>query len=94
MPVNWDEFEKKIDSIIEKSAKATDERLASEISSLTRMTDDEVLELFPDSVDIKKLAKLMKIVKSAQKRNIKIEKIVSNAEEFGGIILTLLGKFV
>ncbi len=94
MPVNWEEFEKKIDSIVEKSANATDERLASEISSLTRMTNDEVLELFPDPADVKKLTKLMKIINSAEKRNIKVNNMISNAEEFGGIILTLLGKFV
>lgn len=34
----------------------------------------------------------MKIVLSADGRNKKIDKIVSNAEDFGGIILTLLGK--
>jgi len=32
-------------------------------------------------------------VKSAGDRNAKINTIVSNAEEFGGVILTLLGKF-
>jgi hypothetical protein len=57
------------------------------------MTDEEVQELFPDPADVKKLAKLMKIVQSAEARNTKINNIVSNAEEFGGIILTLLAKF-
>ena len=34
------------------------------------------------------------VLRSALDRNDKVNKIVSNAEEFGGIILTLLGKFV
>jgi hypothetical protein len=94
MPVNWDEFDGEIDSIIEESADATDDRLASRISSITRMTDEEVQELFPNPADAKKLTELMKIVKSSEDRNNKINRIVSNAEEFGGIVLTILQKFV
>jgi len=93
MPVNWDEFDNEIDDIIDSSAKATDEKLASKISSITRMTDDEVKELFPDPADVKKLTALLKIVKSADDRNTKINKIVNNAEQFGGIVLSLVGKF-
>ncbi len=92
MPVNWDELDSEIDSIIDNSADTTDERLASRISSLTSMTDEEVQELFPKPADVKKLAELMKIVKSAEDRNTKINNIVTNAEKFGGIVLTLLGK--
>jgi hypothetical protein len=93
MPVDWEEFDREIDSIIESSAGATDNKLASHISSITRMTDEEVLEMFPDSADVKKLTKLMKIVKSGENRNVQINRIVSNAEEFGGIVLALLQKF-
>ena len=93
MPVNWDEFDNEIDDIIDKNVKTTDEKLASRISSITRMTDDEVKELFPDPADVKKLTELLKIVKSADDRNTKINKIVNNAEQFGGIVLSLIGKF-
>lgn len=93
MPINWDEFDNEIDTIIAESADETDQKLASKISSITRMTDDEVKELFPDAADVKKLAELMKVVKSSENRNNKINKIVDNAEEFGGIVLTLLSKF-
>lgn len=93
MPIDWDEFDSEIDSIIDESADATDERLASRISSITRLTDDEVQELFPDPADVKKLKDLIKIVKSAEDRNSKINHIVGNAEKFGGIVLTLLQRF-
>ena len=93
MPIDWDEFDSEIDEIIKTSSASTDERLASKISSITRMTDEEVQELFPEPADAKKLTELMKIVQSADDRNSKINNIVSNAEEFGGIILTLLAKF-
>lgn len=93
MPVDWDKFDSEIDEIIATSADATDERLASRISSITRMTDEEVQELFPKPADAKKLAELMKIVQSAEDRNTKINNIVVNAKKFGGVVLTLLGKF-
>ena len=93
MPVDWDKFDSEMGTIIEDSASATDEILASRISSVTRMTDEEVQKLFPDPADVEKLIELMKIVKSSQRRNTKVKKIVSNAEDFGGIVLTLLQKF-
>ena len=94
MPTNWDEFEKDLDSVIEAGAQQTDARLSSRISSLTRMTDEEVQELFPEPADVKKLTNLMKIVNDATDRNTKINNIVSNSEEFAGVILTLLNKFI
>ena len=58
---------------LKHSANATDEKLASRISSVTRMMDEEVQKLFPDSSDVEKLIELMKIVKSSQRRNTKIK---------------------
>ena len=93
MPVNWDEFDTEVDAIIEDSADSTSDKLASRVSSITRMTDEEVQELFPNPADVKKLTELMRIVKSSEERNVKINRIVSNAEDFGGIVLLLLQKF-
>tara|TARA_Y100001963_G_scaffold156425_1_gene249968 strand:+ start:955 stop:1239 length:285 start_codon:yes stop_codon:yes gene_type:complete len=93
MPIDFDKLDAEMDGIINESAEATDLKLASMISSITRMTDDEVLELFPKSGDVKKLKDLMMIVKSAGDRNDKVRRIVSNAEGFGDVILTLLNKF-
>lgn len=94
MPVDWDAFDKDLEEAIEKGAKHADEKLASRISALTRMTAKEVAELFPEPADVQKLARLMQIVKSADDRNAKINQIVRNAEDFAGVVLTLLGKFV
>jgi len=93
MPVDWDKLGSEIDDIIRETEDSTDEKLAARISSITRMTDEEIQELFPLSGDIKKLFDLMKIVESADDRNTKIKNIVNNAEKFGGVILTLLKKF-
>jgi len=92
MPVNWDNID--IDRILTTTTGETDQQLASTISSLTRMTDEEVKDLFPAPADVKKLAGLMKIVKSSEDRNQKINSLVDNAQELSGVVLTLLSKFV
>ena len=92
MPVNWDDMD--IDNIIDQAGNRTDAKLSSRVSSLTRMNDKEVEELFPKPADVKKLFDIMRIVKSAEDTNIKVRRIADSAEEFGGIILTLLDKFV
>ncbi len=94
MAIDWDKFQDELDGLIEEAGDKTDKKLAGKISTITRMTDEEVKKLFPDPADVKKLADLMEIVKKAGNRNDKINQIVANTEEFGGIILTLLGKFV
>lgn len=94
MPINWEEFDRDIDAIIDSTAEATDDRFASRISSLTRMTDEEVKELVPRTADARKLKELVKIVKSSEERNVKVNRIASNSEEFAGIVLSLLQKFI
>ena len=94
MPIDWDNFNNHVDTAINNAVKKTDDQLAGKIASETRMTSDEVKELFPDPADVKKLGELMKIVKSSEDRNNKITSIVSNAQNFGGVLLTLVNKFV
>ena len=93
MPIDWNKLEYSIDEAVDNAAKKTDKKLASKISSITKLTDDEILKLFPKPSDVKKLFELMKIVKSGEKKNDKINKIVANSEKFTGIVVTLLSKF-
>jgi len=93
MPINWEKFQSDLDRAIEEAGERTDMKLAGRISSVTRLTDDEVKKLFPDPDDVKKLANLMEVVKGAGDRNQKVNRIVKNAEEFAGIILNLIAKF-
>jgi hypothetical protein len=83
-----------IDAIADDAAQKTDDKLAGQISSLTRLTDAEIKKLFPKSGDAKKLVALMQIVKSAETRNKKISNIVENSEKFAGIVLKLLDTFL
>lgn len=93
MAIDWEKFQGELDQLIDEAGDRTDKKLAGKISTITRLTDEEVKKLFSDPADVKKLAELMEIVKRAGDRNDKINKIVSNAEEFAGIVLTLLEKF-
>ncbi len=94
MPIDWNSFDTYLDDAINDSVSETDDILAGKISSLTRMTDAEIQELFPVPADAQKLVNLMQIVKSADDQNTKINKIVDNSKEFAGIIVKLLDKFV
>lgn len=94
MPINWDQFDSDVNTAIASASTQTDDKLASQISSITRMTDAEIKELFPSPADVQTLANLMKIVKSSADRNTQINQIVANSQQFGGVILTLLQKFV
>jgi len=92
MSINWESFDENLHHATNESADAVDTKLASHISSITRLTDDEVNELFPEPADLKNLAALLKVVKSAETRNKKVSSIIENSEEFAGVALTLLTK--
>lgn len=92
MAIDWEGFEKDIDGLVKDAGKRTDDKLAGRISSVSRLTDDEIKELFPKPADAKKLAELMQVVKSAGARNDKINHIVSNIEDLGEVIFTVLAK--
>lgn len=93
MAIDWNQFRQDVDAAVAASSARTDAKLAGKISAITRLTDAEVQEMFPDPGDAKKVAELMEIVKKAGDRNRKINDIVANIESFGGIVLKLLEKF-
>ena len=94
MAIDWDKFQSELDGIIEEAGDKTDRKLAAKIASITRLTEDDVRQLFPDPADVKKLAELMEIVKASTAQNEKINSIVSNIKDLAGVAVTLLAKFV
>ena len=94
MTIDWKKFQDELDQMVDKAGNKTDKKLAHKISSITRLTEVEVQQLFPDPGDVKRLRELIGIIKRAGDKNEKIKTLVSNAEKFGGIILTLLDKVV
>ncbi len=93
MPIDWEQFGNEIDAAIGNAVERTDERLAAQASSLTRLTDEEVAELFPTPADVKKLQQLMAIVKSAEDQNTKVTRLVTNIEDLAQTAIVLLSKF-
>jgi len=92
MAKNWKDIDFK--AIAKDAAQKTDATLASQISSITTLTDAEVKKLFPEKADVAKFVELMTIVKSADDKNKKIKQIMDNTEKFAGIIVTVLGKII
>lgn len=92
MSINWEELEKSIDAAIQTGADNTNKKLYSKISSVTKLTDEEISEMLPDKADIKKLSKLMSIVKATEDNNIKAKKLADNVEELGAITIKLINK--
>jgi len=82
------------DRLLDEAEAETDAELASRISSLTRMTDAEIKELFPEKADKKKLVELMSIVKSSADMNEKKSKLIGNIGKFADTVITVLKKLV
>lgn len=94
MPIDWSTIDQDADQAIANGKTKTDQKLASKISSLTCMTDDELKVLFPTPADAKNLATLMGIVNSSADRNAKAAQLIQNIEGLAGTVVTLLGKLV
>lgn len=92
MGINWEDFDDNLDKAITGSVEIVDAKLSTEILSISKLTDDEINELFPEPADLKKLGELLQIVKSAETRNNKLNLIISNSEGFADVVLTLLTK--
>jgi len=90
---DWENLERVFADASRDAVRTTDEKLASRISSFTRLTNEEIINMCPQPADAQKLVELMKIVKSAEDINVKMNRIVENSEKLGGIVLTLLSKF-
>ncbi len=82
------------EEILANAGKLTDEKLASEISSLTRLTDKEIKEIAPKPLDKKKLAQLLAVVKDATITNEEKAQAVKTIEGLAEIAISLLGKLL
>lgn len=85
----WDAISDGIDS----AAKKTDDDTASQISSLTHMTDSEIKALFPTKDDVQQLTTLMQIVNANTTQAQKQKKIIDNIQSIAGAVVKIVGKF-
>lgn len=94
MSSDLDDLVASFDQLSQKAEEEADEKVRGKIAGLTRMTEREVKELFPVREDQKRLVELMQIVRSSDEQNKKINNIIDRSEEFSGIIVKLLNRFV
>lgn len=82
--------ENKYSAAARKAQQQTDEKYKNVISSLTRLTDEEIDRFFPERTDKDNLLELMEIVNEETSENEKVIKLKENAEKFGRIALKLI----
>ena len=88
--IDWDRFERTIRGEVETAARQTNEELAQRISTLVRMTDEDIQRLFPTKADKARLARLLRIVRSAESRNRKAKALADEVEDLGLTVIKLL----
>ena len=82
------------DSLLDEAENLTNAQIGERISSLTRLTAEDINTLCPKKADKQALAELMSIVNSAASENTMKKQLVSNIERFSGLILKILAKAI
>jgi len=77
-----------------EEAKLTNEQLGDELAKLTPLTVAEINKLLPRRVDKEGLKQLIQLVNSSASQNKKLASLTSNFSELGGVVLTVLTKFL
>lgn len=82
------------DKISDDASEKADRKVGDKILNQINMDQEEIEKLFPDTGERQNFSELMKIVKSADDRNQKVNKISNHIEDFSGTIVKLLDKVV
>ncbi len=77
-------------SISSEARRATNAALAGEISSLTRLSEQDIQRLLPLKADKERFADLMAIVVDATDDNTKIAALKKNLDQVGGVLVRIL----
>jgi hypothetical protein len=81
---------KKWQEILNHATEKTDSQFASEISSLSKLTDKQIDEIAPQTIDKENLEKILRIVRDETKNNNQKAEAIKNIEGAAEIIKTLL----
>jgi hypothetical protein len=72
------------------ASKATREQFGDEIAKHTRVTADEVTQLFPEPKDREELSRLIDVVVNAADEEDQKARLVQNTSKVSGAVVTLL----
>jgi len=86
MPSRKDRFKK----ISAQAREATNTSLAGEISSLTRLSGEDIQRLLPRKVDKKRFGTLMAIIADSTSDNRKVAALKENIDEVGQVLVRIL----
>lgn len=92
--IDWDAFERDVDEAARQARQETDDKLAEKISKVTRLTDEEIKQLFPDPSDTQRVARLLRIVRGATDHNQKVLELQKNISEVGGVVVKVLDRLI
>lgn len=88
MPTNWDE-------IARKAGQQTDDDFKSQISSLTRLNDTEILSIINDSgISKEDLVNVLKEVNDATKSNVDKANAIKNISKGVNSVIDIASKFI
>jgi len=73
-----------------RAANKKDKKYAAEISSLIRLTDDEIMRLFPSRSEKVQLLELLQIVTANTDENEKIVKLKENIDNLACVAIKLV----
>ncbi len=82
------------EDIRKKAKKLTDDSFASKVSSLTRLTDDEIKEITINALDKERLATLFGIVANGTKTNEEKAQAIRDIKGLAEIAVQLLLKLI
>ena len=74
----------------EQARQDTDERYNQVIASLTRLSQEDINNLFPTRSEKDRLLELLEIVNQETEDNIKVARLKDDIESYGTIILKLI----
>jgi len=82
------------EDIRRRAKKQTDEAFAARISSLTRLTDDEVRALAPTPADRARLAELLGLVQDTTRSNQEKAEAIRSVAGLAEMVVPLLTKLI
>jgi len=86
MPSRKDRFKK----ISAQAREATNTSLAGEISSLTRLNEEDIRRLLPRKVDKERFGTLMAIIADSTSDNRKVAALKENMDDVGQVLVRIL----
>ena len=73
-----------------KEAKETNKKFATETARLTKLSEEDINNIFPRKIDKERLVELMEIVRSAASRNKRAAQLERNISNLSGSVMRLL----